>query len=92
MRNPLLLPHTSKTVSAKSRLPCLTGGSRDSAEAIFSLSALESKLVSYISDPDSTAQPFDVSAIPKISREQLAKEAARKSNDVLILRLHLSCV
>ncbi|KAI0081189.1 coatomer subunit gamma [Panus rudis PR-1116 ss-1] len=48
-------------------------------ESIYSLSALESKLVSYISDPDAAEQPFDVSSIPKISREQASKEAARPS-------------
>lgn len=48
------------------------------SESVFSLSALESKLVSYISDPSASSQPFDVSSIPKISRAQAAKEAARK--------------
>ncbi|KAK7686670.1 hypothetical protein QCA50_010270 [Cerrena zonata] len=43
------------------------------------LSALEAKLVSYISDPDAAEQPFDVSSIPKVSREQAAKESARPS-------------
>ncbi|EMD42303.1 hypothetical protein CERSUDRAFT_110824 [Gelatoporia subvermispora B] len=49
-------------------------------ESIFSLSALESKLVSYISDPDALEEPFDVSSIPKISRAQAAKEVARPSS------------
>ena len=48
-------------------------------ESIYSLSALESKLVSYISDPDAAEEPFDVSSIPKVSREQAAKEAQRPS-------------
>lgn len=48
------------------------------SESIFSLSALEARLVSYISDADATSQPFDVSSIPKVSREQAAKEVARK--------------
>ncbi|RDX51183.1 coatomer subunit gamma [Lentinus brumalis] len=48
-------------------------------ETIYSLSALESKLVSYISDPDSFDQPFDTSDLPKISRAQAAKDAARPS-------------
>ncbi|KAI1793129.1 coatomer subunit gamma [Ganoderma leucocontextum] len=48
-------------------------------ESIYSLSALESKLVSYISDPDALEQAFDVTDIPKISREQAAKDAARPS-------------
>ena len=46
-------------------------------ESIYSLSALESKLVSYISDPESFDQPFVATDIPKISRDQAAKEAAR---------------
>ena len=48
-----------------------------SIESIYSLSALESKLVAYISDVDALEQPFDVTDIPKISREQAAKDAAR---------------
>ncbi|OBZ79670.1 putative coatomer subunit gamma [Grifola frondosa] len=48
-------------------------------ESMYSLSALESQLVSYISDPEALAQPFDASSIPKISREQAAKDAARPS-------------
>ncbi|KIP11750.1 hypothetical protein PHLGIDRAFT_17901 [Phlebiopsis gigantea 11061_1 CR5-6] len=48
-------------------------------ESVFSLSALEAKLVSYISDPEASEQPFDVSSIPKISRAQAAKEVARPS-------------
>ncbi|KAH8099743.1 coatomer subunit gamma [Cristinia sonorae] len=49
-------------------------------ESIFSLSALESKLVSYISDPDASEEAFDVSTIPRISREQAAKDAARPTS------------
>ncbi|KIL71591.1 hypothetical protein M378DRAFT_155184 [Amanita muscaria Koide BX008] len=48
-------------------------------ESIFSLAALESKLVAYVKDPLAAALPFDVSAIPKISRLQAAQEAARPS-------------
>lgn len=48
-------------------------------ESVFSLAALESKLVAYISDPGATAQPFDATSIPKISRVQLAAESARPS-------------
>ena len=47
-------------------------------ESIFSLAALESKLVSYISDPESLDKPFDTSSIPKVSKEQAAKESARE--------------
>lgn len=35
--------------------------------------------MSYISDPDASEQPFDTASIPKISRQQAAKEVARKS-------------
>ncbi|CCM03658.1 uncharacterized protein FIBRA_05802 [Fibroporia radiculosa] len=49
-------------------------------DSTYSLSALESKLVSYMSDPDAAEQPFDVASIPKISREQAAKEVARPSS------------
>jgi coatomer subunit gamma len=47
------------------------------AESIFSLQALEAKLVSYVNDVDAADEPFDTSSIPKISRVQAAKEAAR---------------
>ena len=46
-------------------------------EAVFSLSALEANLVAYVKDPDQAEKPFDISTIPKISREQAAKETAR---------------
>ncbi|KAI0931383.1 hypothetical protein AcW1_001205 [Taiwanofungus camphoratus] len=49
-------------------------------ESIFSLSALESKLVSYMSEPEAMDRPFDVSSIPKVSREQAAKEVARPNS------------
>ncbi|KAH9849263.1 coatomer subunit gamma [Lenzites betulinus] len=48
-------------------------------ESIYSLSALESKLVSYLSDPETMDQPLDVSDVPKISKEQAAKDSARVS-------------
>ena len=47
-------------------------------ESVFSLAALESKLVAYVKDPAAAEQPFDVSSVPKISRAQAAAEAARK--------------
>ncbi|KAF8512705.1 coatomer subunit gamma [Gautieria morchelliformis] len=49
-------------------------------DSVFSLSALESKLVSYVNDTDASKQPFDVSSIPKISRAQAATEVARPSS------------
>ncbi|THV06534.1 Coatomer, gamma subunit [Dendrothele bispora CBS 962.96] len=48
-------------------------------ESVFSLSALESKLVSYVKDPSAATQPLDLSSVPKISRAQAAQEAARPS-------------
>ncbi|KAF9055946.1 adaptin N terminal region-domain-containing protein [Panaeolus papilionaceus] len=48
-------------------------------ESVFSLAALESKLVSYVKDPAAAEQPFDVSSVPKISRAQATQEAARPS-------------
>jgi coatomer subunit gamma len=57
-------------------------GTRDPAyrilESVFSLDALESKLVSYVNDPSASITPFDASSIPKISRAQAAADAARK--------------
>ncbi|KAJ7750352.1 coatomer subunit gamma [Mycena metata] len=48
-------------------------------DSVLSLAALESKLVSYVKDPSSSTQAFDVSTIPKISRAQAALESARPS-------------
>ncbi|OJA20668.1 secretion protein [Rhizopogon vesiculosus] len=53
-------------------------------ESVFSLAALESKLVAYVNDVDAGAQPFDTSSIPKISRAQLAAESTRPSTLDLI--------
>lgn len=49
-------------------------------DSVFSLAALESKLVAYVKDPSATEKPFDVSSVPKISRAQAAQEAARESS------------
>ncbi|KDQ14000.1 hypothetical protein BOTBODRAFT_175125 [Botryobasidium botryosum FD-172 SS1] len=49
-------------------------------DAVFSLSALEAKLVAYVNDVDAADEPFDVSSIPKISREQARQETARPSS------------
>lgn len=51
------------------------------AESVFSLAALEAKLVAYVKDPAATEHPFDISSIPKVSRAQAAQEVARKSNN-----------
>lgn len=48
-------------------------------DSVYSLVNLESKLLAYVNNPDAQTEPFDVADIPKISREQAQKEAARKS-------------
>ncbi|ETW86850.1 hypothetical protein HETIRDRAFT_468518 [Heterobasidion irregulare TC 32-1] len=48
-------------------------------ESVFSLPALEAKLVSYVNDTDASETAFDISSIPKVSRQQAAQEAARPS-------------
>ncbi|KAI0032763.1 coatomer subunit gamma [Vararia minispora EC-137] len=49
-------------------------------DSVYSLSALEAKLVSYINDPEASSTPIDVSSIPKVSREQAIQESARPSS------------
>ena len=46
-------------------------------ESVFSLAALESKLVAYVQDSNASDVPFDASSIPKISKEQARRESAR---------------
>ncbi|KAG6878308.1 hypothetical protein C0993_008905 [Termitomyces sp. T159_Od127] len=48
-------------------------------ESVFSLAALESKLVAYVKDPSASTLPFDITSVPKISRSQAAQDAARPS-------------
>ena len=48
-------------------------------EATYSLAALESELVSYVKDDARHSAAFDISSVPKISREQAAAEVARPS-------------
>jgi len=48
-------------------------------ESVFSLSALEAKLVAYVNDPSASVKVFDTSSIPKISRAQAAQDVARPS-------------
>lgn len=50
-------------------------------DSTFSLGALESRLLSYVSDPGARAQPFDVSSVPKVSREQANAESQRQRPD-----------
>ena len=52
-------------------------------DSVFSLLALESKLVAYVRDTDAADVPFDVSSVPKVSREQAAQEVARKLPDIV---------
>ncbi|KAF9518561.1 hypothetical protein BS47DRAFT_1388965 [Hydnum rufescens UP504] len=44
-------------------------------ESVFSLAALESKLVAYVRDADASDQPFDATSLPKISQEQARQES-----------------
>lgn len=46
---------------------------------MFSLSALETKLVAYVNDAEAQEVAFDASEIPKISREQAKQENTRTS-------------
>ncbi|KAG8885327.1 coatomer subunit gamma [Tulasnella sp. 331] len=48
-------------------------------ESMFSLAALESKLVAYVNDPEASNVAFDASSVPKVSRAQAQQEAARPS-------------
>ena len=56
------------------------------SDSVFSLLALESKLVAYVRDTDATDQPFDVSLVPKVSREQAAQEVARESPNIVLVQ------
>ncbi|KAF8755867.1 Coatomer subunit delta [Rhizoctonia solani] len=48
-------------------------------EGVFSLAALESKLVAYVNDTDAQTESFDASEIPRISKDQAKAESARPS-------------
>ncbi|CAE7122410.1 unnamed protein product [Rhizoctonia solani] len=48
-------------------------------EGVFSLAALESKLVAYVNDADAQTESFDASEIPRVSKEQAKAESARPS-------------
>ncbi|KAK9897067.1 coatomer subunit gamma [Cystobasidium minutum MCA 4210] len=50
-------------------------------DSTYSLSALESKLVSYITSSASAEKPFDIVSIPKISKEQARQEAQRARSE-----------
>ncbi|KAI0049285.1 coatomer subunit gamma [Auriscalpium vulgare] len=49
-------------------------------DSTYSLAALEAKLVAYVNNPEASAQPFDTSSIPKVSRQQAAQEVTRPSS------------
>ncbi|OAV88487.1 hypothetical protein PTTG_00881 [Puccinia triticina 1-1 BBBD Race 1] len=46
-------------------------------ESTISLATLESKLATYISQKESSQAPFEITSIPRISREQACQEALR---------------
>lgn len=48
-------------------------------EGTFPLASLEAELAAYVSHPEKQEQAFDITTIPKISREQAAAEVPRKS-------------
>lgn len=52
---------------------------------MFSLLALESKLVAYVRDADAADQPFDVSSVPKVSREQAAQAAQEVARELPVV-------
>lgn len=56
-------------------------------ESVFSLAALEAKLVAYVKDPSTAGYALDVSSVPKISRAQAAQEAARELQKLLLCLL-----
>jgi len=49
-------------------------------ESVFSLAALESKLVSYVNDAEASQTPFDATSVPKVSRAQAQQESALPSS------------
>ena len=58
--------------------PCDADAGPNPSESVFSLSALESKLVSYMNEPDAVDVPFDIASVPKVSRAQAQQEGARE--------------
>lgn len=54
-----------------------SGGCVGFIESTISLATLESKLTTYISQKESSQAPFEMSNIPRISREQACQEALR---------------
>ncbi|GAA5823565.1 hypothetical protein JCM11251_000682 [Rhodosporidiobolus azoricus] len=52
-------------------------------DSTFSLDALEARLASYVADQEAAEQPFDFTAVPKVSKEQ-ALETARRSRKDLV--------
>jgi hypothetical protein len=82
LRKPRWLIHMSKMVR---HICCLRHPheSTRGPDSVFSLSALEAKLVAYVRDADAASQPFDYSSVPKVSREQAAQEVARTCGTLL---------
>ncbi|CAG8677291.1 79_t:CDS:10, partial [Acaulospora morrowiae] len=53
-------------------------------DSTYSLAALEKQLVQYVSDPEASEKPFDLSAVPKITKAQAEAEDLRsRSYDVV---------
>ncbi|GAA5866440.1 hypothetical protein JCM3774_004684 [Rhodotorula dairenensis] len=52
-------------------------------DSTFSLDALESRLAAYIADTSSAEQPFDLTAVPKVSKEQVLEQARASRKDAI---------
>jgi len=53
-------------------------------ESTFALPALEAQLLSYMQDPQASAQPFSLDSVPKISKDQARQEALRARNQEVV--------
>ncbi|KWU47545.1 coatomer subunit gamma [Rhodotorula sp. JG-1b] len=52
-------------------------------DSTFSLDALESRLAAYIADTSSADKPFDLTAVPKVSKEQVLEQARASRKDAI---------
>jgi hypothetical protein len=64
-------PQVLRSSSGGSRLELMSAWT----DSTFSLDALESRLAAYIADTSSAEQPFDLTAVPKVSKEQVLEQA-----------------
>ncbi|CAG8676654.1 7392_t:CDS:2, partial [Paraglomus occultum] len=56
-------------------------------DATYSLGVLERQLVQYVSSPDSTSKPFDISSVPVITKAQAEAESLReRSTDIATIQ------